>query len=237
MSLPENILKTTAKYGMLEPGDTVLICLSGGADSVCLLEILDRLQERFGLGLHAVFIDHGLRPDETPAEMEFARALAEGCGIAFYDEKVDVALYAKSRRMGRQEAARVLRYEACERLADRLGANRIAMGHTADDQVETFFMRLLRGSGAAGLSGIPPVRKIKGKTIIRPLIETTRTEIENYLREAGSGFITDPSNLKRDYTRNRIRHDLVPVLRQFNPRLNETILRTARILAEEDSYF
>ena len=237
MNLLENALKTTEKYGMLAPEDVVLIGLSGGADSVCLLEVMDRLREQFRLRLHAVYIDHGLRPDETPAEMEFAKNLAEKRGVDFYAEKVNVAGYAKSRRMGKQEAARMLRYEALEELADRLGAGRIALGHTADDQVETFFMRLLRGSGATGLSGIPPVRKLKGKSIIRPLIETSRSEIERFLGETSIAFITDSSNLKRDYTRNRIRHDLVPVLKGFNPCLNETILRTTRILVEEDGYF
>ena len=237
MGLIEDVLKTVENYRMLAPGDAVLIGLSGGPDSVCLLEVLDRLRPRYGLALHAVYIDHGLRPGDTPREIEFAKTLAESHGMDFYAESVNVAQYAKRERMGVQEAARVLRYETLETLADRLGAGKIALGHNADDQIETFFMRLLRGSGAGGLSGIPPVRKTKGKTIIRPLIETTRTRIEEFLRETGAAFVTDPSNLKRDYTRNRIRHDLVPVLKGFNPRFGEAVLRTTRLLAEEDNYF
>ena len=241
MNLIEDVLKTVESHGMLAHGDAVLVGLSGGPDSVCLLEVLTRLRERYGLSLHAVYIDHGLRPSDTPGEIEFAKTLAEGRGVDFYAEKVGVAQYAKSERMGTQEAARALRYQALETLADRLGAGKIALGHNADDQVETFFMRLLRGSGAKGLSGIPPVRKTisrgKSKSIIRPLIETPRAAIEEFLREVGAAFVTDPSNLKRHYTRNRIRHDLVPVLKGFNPRLSEAVLRTTRILAEEDGYF
>ncbi len=224
---------------MLAPEDAILIGLSGGADSVSLLKALAGfLREDLGLALHAIYIDHGLRPGETPGEIEFARQVCEAHGVGFYAEKIDVLGYAEKERMGKQEAARALRYETFENYACRLGAGKIALGHTADDQVETFFMRLLRGSGAKGLRGIPPVRRTKAKkTIIRPLIETSRLEIEEFLAEASTGFVQDPTNLKCDYERNRIRHELVPVLKKFNPNLNETILRTTRILAEEDRYF
>lgn len=222
---------------MLREGDSVLAGLSGGADSVCLLKILHALREQYNIGLHAVYVDHGLRPDETPAEIEFAGRMAGECRAEFHTEKIDVSSYAKKERLGKQEAARTLRYDVYERLADRLGANKIALGHTADDQTETFFMRLVRGGGRRGLSGIPPVRKIKGKSIIRPLIETTRQEIERFLAETGTNFITDSSNLKNNYTRNKIRHDLIPVLKELNPNLNGTILRTTRILAEEERFF
>ncbi|MDA8171041.1 MAG: tRNA lysidine(34) synthetase TilS [Nitrospiraceae bacterium] len=237
MSLQEKVLKTAKKFGMFGPGDTVLVGLSGGADSVCLLKILHAMTKEYNLALHAVYVDHGLRPDETPAEIEFAKRVAEGSAAVFHCEKIDVASYAGQEGLGKQEAARILRYDVYEGLAGRLGANRIALGHTADDQTETFFMRLLRGGGRRGLSGIPPVRKIKGKHIVRPLIETTRAEIEEFLAETGTDFITDPTNLKNEYTRNKIRHDLVPVLKKFNPNLDETILRTTQILAEEERYF
>ncbi|MDA8388516.1 MAG: tRNA lysidine(34) synthetase TilS [Nitrospiraceae bacterium] len=237
MSLQEKVLKTAKKFGMFGPGDTVLVGLSGGADSVCLLKILHAMTKEYNLALHAVYVDHGLRPDETPAEIEFAKRVAEGSAAVFHCEKIDVASYARQEGLGKQEAARILRYDVYEGLAGRLGANRIALGHTADDQTETFFMRLLRGGGRRGLSGIPPVRKIKGKHIVRPLIETTRAEIEEFLAETGTDFITDPTNLKNEYTRNKIRHDLVPVLKKFNPNLDETILRTTQILAEEERYF
>ncbi len=235
----KKIRETVRKYGMLAPEDAILIGLSGGADSVSLLKALAGfLREDLGLALHAIYIDHGLRPGETPGEIEFARQVCEAHGVGFHTEKIDVLGYAEKERLGKQEAARALRYETYENYAVRLGAGKIALGHTADDQVETFFMRLLRGSGAKGLRGIPPVRRTKGKkTIIRPLIETSRSEIEEFLAGSSTGFVQDPTNLKNDYERNRIRHNLLPVLRQFNPNLTETILRTTRILAEEDRYF
>ncbi len=237
----KQVRETVKKNSMLSSGDSVLIGLSGGADSVSLLKALagNFFREALDLTLHAIYIDHGLRPDETPAEIEFAKKIAEANGVeSFFTEKIDVLAYAEKERLGKQEAARALRYETFETYANRLGAGKIALGHTADDQVETFFMRLLRGSGAKGLRGIPPVRRTKSKkTIIRPLIETTRPEIEEFLAMSSTSFIQDPTNLKRDYERNRIRHDLIPVLKKFNPNLTETIARTTRILADEDRYF
>ncbi len=235
----KKVRETVRKYSMLARGDTVLIGLSGGADSVSLLKGLAVFfREDLGLALHAIYIDHGLRPNETPGETEFARRICGQHGVGFHTEKIDVLAYAEKERLGKQEAARALRYELLDACASRLGAGKIALGHTADDQVETFFMRLLRGSGPKGLRGIPPVRRTKTKkTIIRPLIETSRSEIEEFLAGSSTGYVQDSSNMKDDYERNRIRHVLLPVLRQFNPNLSETILRTTQVLADEDRYF
>ncbi len=235
----KKVRETVRKYSMLARGDIVLIGLSGGADSVSLLKALSGFfSEEFNLALHAIYIDHGLRPDETPGEIEFARRVCKLHNVGFHTEKINVLEYAEKERLGKQEAARGLRYELYDACAARLGAGKIALGHTADDQVETFFMRLLRGSGVKGLRGIPPLRRTRSKkTIIRPLIETSRSEIEVFLAGSSTGFVQDSSNMKDDYERNRIRHGLLPVVRQFNPNLNETILRTTQILAEEDRYF
>jgi tRNA(Ile)-lysidine synthase len=218
---------------MLSGGEKVLIGLSGGPDSVCLLSVLSALRERFMLEISAAYIDHGLRPHETDKEIEFCRNLCGRLNVPFYTKAVNVKSYARDRKMNMQEAARQLRYEALEEISQDIGTGRIALGHTADDQAETLLMRLFRGSGPTGLSGIPPVRK----TIIRPLIETGRGEIEKFLEDEKTGHITDSSNLKKSYLRNKIRLSLVPMLKEYNPDIIETLSKTAAIFRDEERYF
>jgi tRNA(Ile)-lysidine synthase len=230
MALPEKAASTIKKHSMLSGGETVLVGLSGGPDSVCLLSVLKMLP--LGLRLHALYIDHGLRPEETPAEKDFCRSLCRGMDVPFSVRTVEVRSYAAGRRMSVQEAARELRYGMLEEVAAEAGAQRIALGHNLDDQCETFFMRILRGAGPRGLAGMPPVR---GK-IIRPLIETERKDIEAFLKQEGVGFVSDSSNLKRDYLRNRIRFALMPLLKELNPSIMDTLSITTDILREEDRH-
>ncbi|MBF0559964.1 MAG: tRNA lysidine(34) synthetase TilS [Nitrospirae bacterium] len=232
MDLIEKTFHTIRKYSMLAGRDGVLAALSGGADSVCLLTILCGLRERLDINIHAAYIDHGLRPDETPAEISFCRDLCGSLKVPFSSKSIDVKAFAAEHGMNKQEAARELRYKALEDTALTVGAARIALGHTADDQAETVIMRLFAGSGTLGLSGIPPVRK----NIIRPLISVTRKEIEGFLDAAHIGFITDSSNLKDKYMRNRVRQSVMPALKALAPDAVRTIARTADILREEDLY-
>ena len=233
MEIFQKIKETIKKYSMLSSKDNVLVALSGGPDSVLLLHVLNNLKEEFKLNLHALYIDHGLRPEETPLEIEFCRKLCETLGIHFIKKSVDVKSFAKEKAMNRQAAARELRYRVFEEMAFEIKVNKIAMGHTADDQAETLLMRLLRGSGPIGLSGIPPVREM----FIRPLIEIQRQEINRYLKEEKVDFIVDSSNLKRDYVRNKIRLSLIPMMKEINPNIIETLLRTTAILREEERHF
>ena len=218
---------------MLSGDEKVLTGLSGGPDSVCLLHILHELQVQFRLGINAVYIDHGLRPAETGGELQFCRALCERLKIPFLTKTVPVRSYAKEQKMNLQEAARHLRYAAFEETAYESGCRRIALGHTADDQAETLLMHLFRGSGTTGLAGIPPVRK----NIIRPLIDIEKKDIEKYLADSHIGHITDSSNLKQDYMRNRIRFSFMPVIREFNPDIVSTLSKTACLFRDEDRYF
>ncbi len=218
---------------MLSGGETILIGLSGGPDSVCLVHILNRLRDSLKLDLHAIYIDHGLRPGETGQEISFCQDLCNGLSISFITKSIDVKSYAAEQKLNKQEAARLLRYRVFEETVYEVKAHKIALGHTSDDQAETLLMRLFRGSGSAGLAGIPPVRK----NIIRPLIDIRRSEIEQYLEEEKIGFITDSSNLKKDYLRNRIRLSLMPVLREFNPDITDTLSKTAAIFRDEERYF
>jgi len=236
MSFPELTNKVTAtikKYSMLSGKEKILIGLSGGPDSVCLLNVLNNLKNKFMLDLYTVYIDHGLRPEETPEETEFCKKLCAGLSIPFTTKVIDVKTYSKEQGLNKQEAARELRYRIFEETAYEIKAHKIALGHTADDQLETFFMRFFRGSGPTGLSGIPPVRG----NIIRPLIEIERMEIEEFLHEQKINYITDSSNLKKDYLRNRIRLAFIPEIKKINPHIAQTVSRTMEILREEEKYF
>jgi len=229
----EKVKATIPKYSMLSGGETVLVGLSGGPDSVCLLSVLNALKNELNLKLHAVYVDHGLRPDETPLEIEFCRKLCQEMSLPFIARTIDVKTYAKEQGMNMQEAARDLRYRIFDEVFHGIKADKIALGHTADDQMETFFMRFFRGSGPGGLSGIPPVRA----KIIRPLIEVERQEIEEFLEVQGLHYIVDSSNLKEDYFRNRLRLSLMQEFKKINPRMAQTVSRTMDILREEERYF
>jgi len=221
------------RHAMLNGGETVLIGLSGGPDSVCLTVVLHRLSSRLNLKLHALYIDHGLRPKETPREIEFCKALCGKMGIPLLVEHVDAGAYAKQKVMNLQEAARELRYQIYEAAARRVKAHKVAVGHNLDDQAETFVMRMLRGAGRGGLVGIPAVRD----SVIRPLMDVERREIEEFLRKEGISFVIDSSNLKADYLRNRLRTDLMPLLREINPSILQGLSRTSEIFEDEERHF
>ncbi len=225
------VKETINKYGMAAPGDRVVVAVSGGPDSVCLLSVLNGLAAEWNLSLHVAHLDHMFRGKQSADEALFVADLAKKLNIPATIEKIDVPAYCRERGLSAQTGAREVRYSLFMRVARSVGASRIATGHTANDQAETFLMRLLRGAGVAGLSAIPPVRA----NIIRPLIEVTRQEVLEYLRAKEIGFVSDPSNSKPVYTRNRIRMDVLPALERFNPRIVETLATEAALLRDEDA--
>jgi tRNA(Ile)-lysidine synthase len=192
---------TARRHAMLAEGDRVLVAVSGGADSVALLHVLRELAPRLRLSLHVLHVDHGLRPDSA-RDADFVRALGRRLGVPV--EVAAVAVGAGSV----EAAAREVRYAALERAADRHGAQRIALGHTADDQAETVLMRLLAGTGPLGLAAIPAVR---GR-IVRPLLDARRTDVVAAVRRAGLDWVEDATNHDRRLLRNHVRHDLLPRL-------------------------
>jgi tRNA(Ile)-lysidine synthase len=201
MPLAETVEHTLRHYAMLTGGETVLVGVSGGADSVALLVSLLEIAAAWRLELHVLHVDHGLRPDSA-ADAEFVERLGARLGVP-----VDVACV----RVGRgsvEAAARAARHAALAVAADRVGATRIALGHTADDQAETVLMRLIEGTGVRGLAGIPAVR---GR-IIRPLIEARHRDAVTLLEAAGLPWVEDPSNADPKFFRNRVRHELLPLL-------------------------
>jgi tRNA(Ile)-lysidine synthase len=221
---------TITRFGMLKPKDRVVVAVSGGPDSVCLVSVLHALSKDLDITLHIAHLDHMFRGKESADEALFVAGLATKLGIPSTIEKTDVPAFCRERGLSPQEGARLARYDFLQRVAQSTGTARIATGHTADDQAETLIMRLLRGAGVTGLSAIPPVRK----NIIRPLLETTRHDIQEHLRQNGLEFVTDPSNAKPVYTRNRVRLDVLPVLKRFNPRIIETLSGEAALLKDED---
>ncbi len=223
------VLATISRHALLARGDRVLVAISGGPDSTALLDVLARLRARLGIELHAGTIDHGLRP-EAAGEAQAVAAACRARGVACEVERVDVAAH-RARHVSLQDAARRARLDALVRLAARSGCARIALGHNADDQAETILFRILRGTGVAGLMGIPYERA----PFIRPLLDVRRSEIVAHLRRKKLTSIEDPSNADRRFARSRIRHDLLPRLGQENPRVTEALLTlgaSARALGE-----
>ncbi len=222
-------LSTISSFGMIADGDHVIVALSGGADSVALLAAMAEIAPRYRLTLSAAHVHHGLRGVEADRDAAFAERVTQqvagryGLAIPFYLHKADVKKAAKEQKLSTQETGRLVRDVYFRRLMDEIGATKIATGHTASDNAETLLMRLVTGAGPEGLSGIPPVRP----PYIRPLIETTRAEVEAFLTERGIPWIVDSSNLKNDYLRNRIRNEIMPALAAVNPSVQERLIEAA----------
>jgi tRNA(Ile)-lysidine synthase len=214
------VLRTIRERDLVAKGDRVLVAVSGGPDSVALLHGLAKVAERLGISLVAACVDHRLRP-ESGEEARQVQRRCRGLGLACDILEVDVG---RARHVSMQEAARNARFAALESAAARLSCTKIALGHTADDQAETVLFRIVRGTGLAGLSGIPYQRG----PIIRPLLDVRRSEILAFLAKRKVAFFTDPSNANRRYSRSRIRHDVLPMLARENPRVVEALLSLAR---------
>jgi tRNA(Ile)-lysidine synthase len=225
------IKRTIARHQMVSDGDRVVVAVSGGPDSVCLLRALHELKDELSIHIVVAHFDHGLRPAEDDAETDLVRRMAESLQLPFETAKGRL-LVNKTRGSG-EEAARTARYAFLEKARKRHKAQKIALGHNLNDQAETVLMRLLRGSGPSGLTGIPPCRD---GSIIRPLIEIDRSEIESYLKARKIASVTDSSNLKKDHLRNKIRLDIMPLLKEQQPRLTVLLAQTAEILRDEDDY-
>ena len=230
--LPDKIIDFADEYDMLPGGGLVIACVSGGADSMCLLEALLEISNDRGFTVGAAHYNHGLRGPESDRDENFVREYCALRGLPLYCGGGDVRVYAQERRLGLEEAARDLRYDFFCTTAANTGAVRIATAHTSDDNAETVIFNMVRGSGAAGLAGIPPVRDI----VIRPMLRVSRDDVLGFLSERGIPFVVDSTNSDISFTRNKIRHTIMPPLREINPRLNEAITAASSLARADEEY-
>jgi len=232
----ERKLKAALRRFGVDGAPALVLAVSGGADSVSLLDALARLGKRGKLPatIFAAHLNHQLRGEESDEDEAFVRRLAAQLGLECFVERAAVAEAAKSEKRNLEATARQARYEFLARAAHRCGARHVLTAHTQDDQAETILMRLLRGSGAEGLRGIHAVRQLsESATLIRPLLAVTRAEVIEHCGRHHLSFRTDSSNYLPDFTRNRVRQELLPLLRSFNPRADEALSRTAELLADD----
>lgn len=225
------VQQTLQDLQMVNSGQTVLVAVSGGADSVAMLHALHQLRERWAIHLIMAHLNHGMRPSAA-ADASFVEAMGRDLQIPCICETIAVPAYQRRHKLSPEDAARRVRYAFLRATAQRQGAERIAVGHTADDQAETVLLRLLRGAGLRGLGGIPPIHG----PIIRPLIRVHRQAVMGFLQAHRIRFRDDPSNQERRYVRNRIRLDLIPQLQQgYNPQLVDALCTTAQLLAADEA--
>lgn len=231
--LEDRVLDTITKYNMIQDNDKVVIGVSGGPDSIALLTILNKLKEKWNIKLYVAHINHRIRK-EAEEETEYVKDFCAKIGVEIYIKEINVEEEAKRLKIGTEEAGRNIRYAFFEEVLEKVGANKIATAHQKNDNAETVLMNIMRGTSIAGLKGIEKVRDGK---FIRPLIECSREEIENYCKDNKLDPKYDKSNNENIYTRNKIRNLLIPYLqKEYNPNIIDTINRLADLAAQEEQF-
>lgn len=234
MEIKNKVLNYIKKYNLLSENDTVICAVSGGADSVCMLEILKELKDELSLTLYIAHINHQLRGEEADRDELFVKKLAENSGIPFYCKKADVKALAFASKLSCEEAGRMVRYDFFKELKDSLKADKIATAHSKNDNVETVLMRIMRGTDIKGLAGIP---MHNDRNVVRPILCLKRSEIEDYLSCKGIEFVTDSTNLENEFSRNKVRHNLIPVAEsQFNENFINVMASNIELFGEANSY-
>ena len=227
------VLETINKYSMISKGDKVIVAVSGGPDSIALLNALINLKEKLGCSLYVAHVNHMIR-EVADSETEYVQEFCKSRGIECFVKKVDVISLANEKKIGTEEAGRNVRYEFFDEIFNKVNADKIAIAHNANDNAETVLMNVLRGSGISGLKGIEPIRDNK---FIRPLIEIERADIEKYCEEKTLNPKFDESNKDNTYTRNKIRNLLIPFLKEeFNPSVVEGLNRLSDLASQENKY-
>ncbi|MFC2031887.1 tRNA lysidine(34) synthetase TilS [Chloroflexota bacterium] len=238
--LEKRVLHFSQENGLVASQSHLLVAVSGGPDSVCLLHILVKLREELGISLHVAHLNHQLRGAESEADAQYVFDLAHRLGIAVTIEERDVKAYKARQHLSLEEAAREVRYTFLAEVAVSISADRVAVGHTVDDHIETILMHLIRGTGTRGLRGLQPVTMWQSSgervTVVRPLLQISREETASYCQNHQLMPRTDTSNLSLLPLRNRIRHQLIPLLQSYNPQVTQSLLRTAGIVADDIAF-
>jgi tRNA(Ile)-lysidine synthase len=231
-SILVRVQETMRRHHMIEPRDHIGVAVSGGIDSVALLDILASLRDQLHITLMVLHLNHGIRGEEAARDERFVQDLSLRYNLPYCGTEADVPAYRKANSLSLQEAARELRYRFFAEAIQTYDLDKVAIGQSADDQAETVLMRLIKRGGARGLAGIPPVRG----AYVRPLIEVWREEIAHYAEHKGLSFVQDSSNSNEHYLRNRIRRTLLPALAGYNPSIKKRLLHLAQILGEDAGY-
>lgn len=238
--LDQRVLGFMQKHGLITTSQTLLVAVSGGQDSVCLLHVLHQLQAELGIQLHVAHLDHQLRGKESSGDARYVAGLAKRLGIPATIEKRDVGNYQKVHGLSLEEAAREVRYNFLTEVASTIGADRVAVGHTLDDHIETILLHLIRGTGTRGLRGLQPATRwgtaAKGLIVVRPLLEVRRDETAAYCSIQHLRPRQDATNLSLAPLRNRVRLELLPLLKSYNPQIVEALQRTAHIAGDDIDY-
>lgn len=231
--LKEQVIDTIKKYNLIKENDSIVIGVSGGPDSICLLHILNEIKNELNFKIYVAHINHMIR-EEADSETEYVKEFCKNLGIECYIKRIDVVEIANNLKRGTEETGRQIRYEFFNEILEKTNSNKIATAHNNNDKVETILMNILRGSGTSGLKGIEAIRDNK---YIRPLINTSREEIEEYCKTNKLEPRIDKSNNENIYTRNKIRNVVIPYIRQeFNPNIIKTINRLSEVANEENEY-
>lgn len=229
----EQVLNTIKKYKLIEEKDRIVVGVSGGPDSICLLHVLNSLKQKLNIEIFVAHINHMIRK-EADFETEYVKDFCKKLGIVFFVKKIDVEKVAKEQKKGTEETGRNIRYEFFEEVLKKVEATKIATAHNLNDKAETVLLNIIRGSGTSGLKGIEAIRDNK---FIRPLIEISREDIEEYCRENNLNPKFDKTNEETIYRRNKIRNDLIPYIKkEFNPNIIKTIARLSEVATEENEY-
>ena len=231
--MEKQVLKTITKYNLIQSGDKIVLAVSGGPDSIFMLNILNRLKQKLNFEIVVAHVNHMIR-EEADSDEEYVENFCKKIEVECYIKRIDVLKFANNKKIGTEEAGRKVRYEFFEEILKKTSSNKIAIAHNKNDKVETVIMNLLRGTGTLGLKGIEPIRDDK---YIRPIIEIERKNIEKYCEENKLNPRIDKTNFENVYTRNKIRNIVIPYIqKEFNPNIIEGISRLSEIATENDNY-
>ena len=231
--LKDEVLKTIKTYNLINKGDKVVVGVSGGPDSICLLHVLYTLKQELGIEIFVAHINHMIR-EAADSETQYVQNFCKKLGIKCFVKKENVTYLAKQQRKGTEEIGRQIRYEFFNEILTETDSNKIATAHNSNDRAETVILNILRGSGISGLKGIEVMREQK---YIRPLIDINRTDIEKYCKENGLNPRYDESNDENIYSRNKVRNIIIPYIKkEFNPNIIKTINRLSAVATEENEY-